>query len=153
MQFLARVVEREIRHLRATDARLFDRSFTVERAERLEDNPDEAERAEAFVARFNRLQDTVGDKLIPVFLVALGETPGAAVDNLDRAERLELLPSSEEWFAMRQLRNQMVHEYIEDPAVLASALEAGHAFVPTLTGTAERILAEGRRRGWLDDAE
>jgi hypothetical protein len=29
---------------------------------------------------------------------------------------------------MRQLRNQMVHEYIEDLAVLASALRSGHAF-------------------------
>lgn len=27
---------------------------------------------------------------------------------------------------MRSPRTQMVHEYIEDPAVLASALQAGH---------------------------
>lgn len=152
LQFLARVVEREIRHLRTTDARLFDRPFTPERASELDDDPDQAERAEAFVARFNRLQDTVGDKLIPVFLAALGESPGAAVDNLDKAERLGWLPSSDEWFAMRRLRNQMVHEYIDDPVVLASSLETGHGFVPTLTETAERIVAEGRQRSWLDES-
>lgn len=49
---------------------------------------------------------------------------------------------------MRQLRNQMVHEYIEDPAVLADALNAGHRFVPALCAIADCLLAEtGRRFG------
>jgi uncharacterized protein YutE (UPF0331/DUF86 family) len=30
---------------------------------------------------------------------------------------------------MRKLRNQMVHEYIEDPEILANALQSGHGFV------------------------
>lgn len=37
---------------------------------------------------FWRLQDTIGDKLIPALLRALGEPQGAVIDNLDRAERL-----------------------------------------------------------------
>jgi uncharacterized protein with HEPN domain len=36
--------------------------------------------------------------------------------------------SADGWMEMRRLRNQMVHEYIEDLAVLASALRSGHAF-------------------------
>jgi hypothetical protein len=40
---------------------------------------------------------------------------------------------------MRKLRNQMVHEYIEDVYVLMSALKAGHAFVPVLLDTAQRL--------------
>ena len=46
---------------------------------------------------------------------------------------------------MRKLRNQMVHEYIEDMAVLASALRSGHAFVPTLVATANRMATEVKR--------
>lgn len=42
----------------------------------------------------------------------------------------------------------MVHEYIEDPAILASALEAAHEQVPMLVTTAEALLAEIQARGW-----
>jgi hypothetical protein len=46
---------------------------------------------------------------------------------------------------MRRLRNQMVHEYIEDLAVLTSALRTGHAFVPTLVLAARRCVTEAQR--------
>jgi hypothetical protein len=127
LQFLARVVRKECQHLVSTDQRLFDQPFTEARASQLETDPDLAERVEAFVGRFGRLQDTVGDKLLPMLLMALGEAPAAAIDNLDRAERLGLLDSADEWMAMRQLRNQMAHEYVEDLTVLASALKTGHS--------------------------
>ena len=148
LQFLVRVVRKESKHLTTTDQRLFAGSFSLEQVTRLEENPDLAERVEAFVGRFGRLQDTVGDKLLPLLLAALGEKPSAAIDNLDRAERLGLLKSADEWMAMRNLRNQMVHEYVEDPVILSSALQTGHAFVPSLIATADKMCAEIERRGW-----
>jgi len=148
LQFLVRVVRKECQHLATTDQRLFGEPFTPERACQLETDPDLAERVEAFVGRFGRLQDTLGDKLLPVLLIALGETPAAAIDNLDRAERLGLIVSADEWMTMRKLRNQMVHEYVEDLAVLASALQTGHDFVPVLTNAANNVIAEIERRGW-----
>jgi len=81
-------------------------------------------------------------------LEALGEKSSATIDNLDRAERLDLLDSADDWMEMRSHRNQMIHEYVEDPAVLANALQNGHTFVPALIGTADRMLAEIERRGW-----
>lgn len=148
LQFMARVVRKECMHLATTDQRLFGAGFTLEQAAKLEENIELAERVEAFVGRFSRLQDTLGDKLLPLFLVALGEKPAAAIDNLDRAERLGLLSSAEEWMVMRNLRNQMVHEYVEDPFVLLSALQAGHAYVAVLVTTGNAMLAEIERRGW-----
>lgn len=148
LQFLMRVVRKECQHLATTDQRLFGEPFTPERASQLETNPDLAERVEAFVGRFGRLQDTLGDKLLPVLLVALGETPAAAIDNLDRAERLGLIVSADEWLTMRKLRNQMVHEYVEDLAVLASALQTGHDFIPLLTNAANNLIAEIEQRNW-----
>jgi len=62
LQFLARVVSKECKHLATTDQRLFGRSFTLAQVVELEADPDLAERVEAFVGRFGRLQDTVGDK-------------------------------------------------------------------------------------------
>ena len=148
LQFLVRVVRKECKHLSTTDQRLFGSLFTLEQAARLEEDPDLAEQVEAFVGRFGRLQDTVGDKLLPLLLTALGEKTSAAIDNLDRAERFGLIKSADEWMTMRNLRNQMVHEYIEDPVVLSSALQTGHAFVQTLIVTANKMIAEIVRRGW-----
>ncbi|CAI8722511.1 protein of unknown function [Methylococcus capsulatus] len=73
LQFLARVVRKGCRHLAITDQRLFGNLFTMEQAEHLEGDSDLAERVEAFAGRFGRLQDTLGDKLSPLLLAALGE--------------------------------------------------------------------------------
>ncbi|WP_223246892.1 hypothetical protein [Sulfuriferula thiophila] len=50
---------------------------------------------------------------------------------------------------LRQLRNQMVHEYVEDLTVLTSALQTGHDFVPAIIAVANKLLAEIERRGWV----
>lgn len=143
---LSDVVLREVARLRQTDARLFTRPFDEARIASLEADFDLAERVDAFVARFGRLQDTVGDKLLPRLLGELAEPVGAAIDNLARAERLGWLQDVEQWLAMRRLRNLMVHEYVGKPAELAEALAAGHGFVPQLCATAEALVAETRRR-------
>lgn len=142
LQFLVRVLRKECRHLVSTDQRLFGSPFTEGKARQLEADVNLAERVEAFVGRFGRLQDTIGDKFLPVFLMALGEMPAAAIDNLDKAERLGLIASADEWMALRRLRNQMVHEYIEDLTLLASALQSGHESVSMLEGAANKLVAE-----------
>lgn len=149
LKFLVRVVDKESRHLLTTTERLFQAELTPERLAALEEDPDLAERIDAFVARFGRLQDTLGDKLLPHLLRALGEKPGAAIDNLDRAERLGWIESADQWLEIRRLRNQMIHEYVEDPAILAAALEAARRYVPVLIKTAEKMASEIHRRGWL----
>ncbi|MDZ7852546.1 MAG: hypothetical protein U5L98_07820 [Halomonas sp.] len=73
--FLQWVVTKEIRHLNYSSKRVFDEPFTVERAKRFADDEALAEKVEAFTSRFSSLQDTVGDKLLPAWLTALGEKP------------------------------------------------------------------------------
>jgi hypothetical protein len=145
LAFLARVTEKECSHLLATDSRLFGTELTAQEALKIASDPLLAERLDAFVARFGRLQDTVGDKLLPSLLEALFETSGPAIDNLDKAERFGLMESADDWMQMRRLRNQMVHGYIEDMAVLSSALRSGHAFVPKLVKAARACIAEVER--------
>jgi hypothetical protein len=145
LEFLARVTDKECQHLLDTDGRLFGNLFTIEVAQQIELDPILAERLDAFVSRFGRLQDTVGDKLLPALLLALAERSGPAIDNLDKAEKLGFIESADTWMELRRLRNQMVHEYIEDLAVLTSALRSGHAFVPMLVTAARRCVAEARR--------
>ena len=144
--FLAQVTQRQSEHLLGSDGRLFATPFSTEEARKIAADPLLAERLEAFVSRFGRLQDIVGDKLLPTLLSALAEPIGAAIDNLDRAEKLGLIESADGWMEMRRLRNQMVHEYIQDLAELSSALRSAHAFVPVLVGAAQRCVAEVERR-------
>ncbi len=62
--------------------------------------------------------------------------------------RLNLIKSASEWMIMRNLRNQMIHEYVEDPVVLINALQLGHAFVPKLIAGADKMIAKIEQRGW-----
>ena len=141
LQFLAETVLAEAGHLLVTDGRLFATPMTAQRAGSLRTDIDLAERTDAFVARFGRLQDTLGDKLLPVLLDWLAEPVAAAIDNLNRAERLGWIQSVEIWTEVRRLRNRMIHEYVRDPAELASALTAAHAAVPLLTAAASAMAA------------
>jgi hypothetical protein len=147
IDFLLHIVQRECHHLLITDARLFAQPFDAARAQALADNVEDGEQTDAFVTRFGRLQDTLGDKLLPAYLRALSEPVGAAIDNLDRAERLGLLRSVDQWVSSRKLRNRMVHDYVQDPEVLASALNEAHTLVPLLTGLATALREDSLRRG------
>ncbi len=142
LQFLARVTQKECLYLQETDQRLFAEPMSTERLHTIKADPVLAERLDAFVSRFGRLQDNLGDKLLPQLLDAMAEKTGAAIENLDRAEKLGWLQSADTWLAMRKLRNLMVHEYIEDLTLLASALQSGHEFVPVLIATAQRLAAQ-----------
>ena len=148
LQFLARVIKGESSNLQATNSRLFAQPFTTETAKRLDEDQELSERVDAFVARFSRLQDTLGDKLLPELLEALGEERAILIDRLDKAEKLGWIQSSDQWMAIRQLRNQMIHEYIEDPDILAKALQTGHEYVEELLTAAQNMLNELQKRGW-----
>lgn len=147
--FLVRVIEKECLHLASTDQRIFANTTASQALHNLDVNVELGERVEAFVGRFARLQDTLGDKLLPLLLTALGEKTSSVLDNLDRAERFNLIRSADEWLTMRSLRNQMVHEYVEDPQVLINALQSGHEFVPVLLSSAQSMTALIKQRGWL----
>ena len=136
LRFLVETVLAESALLQSTDDRLFAQPMTAQRAEALKSDPDLAERVDAFVARFGRLQDTLGDKLLPRLLDWLAEPVGPAIDNIARAERLGLVASGQAWIEARQLRNFMIHEHVRDAARLASALRQGHAAVPLLVQAA-----------------
>jgi hypothetical protein len=146
LQFLCRVVKKEANYLQETDARLFAQTLNVSDLRLIAEDALLAERLDAFVSRFGRLQDTLADKFLPALLDAMAETRGAATENLDRAEKLGWLESTDDWLVMRKLRNQMVHEYIEDLVILCDSLKAGHSFVKTLVKTADQFIFQADRR-------
>lgn len=146
LAFLARVVDKEIKHLHYSESQVFTQPITPEVVSTLGADEALAEKVEAYSSRFCRLQDTLGDKLLPTWLNAVGETTGTAIDNLDKAEKLGFLSSADDWMMIRQIRNQMVHEYIEAPEVLASALQTAHQYQQTLIDFATALKHDMQKR-------
>ena len=74
----------------------------------------QGERLDMFVSQFGRLQDMLGDKMLPVLLRISLESTGTQLDNLARAEKFGWIDSVERRIVLRQVPTRMVHEYIMD---------------------------------------
>lgn len=133
------IVVREGRHLHYSWSHLFSETIDADWVADLDDAPELAERLEAFISRFGRMQDTMGGKLLPRWLVALAEEPGSLIETLNRAERLGVLESAESWLEARQLRNRLVHEYMERPDAFAEDLGLARSHTVMLFATFNRL--------------
>jgi hypothetical protein len=150
LRTLARIVERETARLLETESRLLAPGIDAQRLAALAVDPAGSERIEAFAARFGRLQDTLGGRLLPALLGALGEPVRTALDNLDRAERLGWIGDVARWQSLRQLRNRLVHEYVDSTSELVAALLEAQQALPVLTDAARAMLDEMAKRDWLE---
>ena len=110
------------------------------------ENPQGIDTLESFTAKFSRMQDTLMDKLLPLYLSRVGETTGTAIDNLNKAEKLGLIEDVNEWLAARSLRNRLVHEYIEDLNEMVEALQLCKKFVSSLLQTWDGFEADIAKR-------
>jgi hypothetical protein len=134
-----RIVHRESEHLEWSRQRLLGEPIDQEWVDSLEARPELAERLEAFVSRYGRMQDTIAQKLLPRWLIALAEEPGSQIEVLNRAERLGVLENTDQWLEARQLRNRLVHEYMEDSAAFAENIKLAEAYSEMLIETYHRV--------------
>ncbi|QQD19447.1 hypothetical protein I6N98_06250 [Spongiibacter nanhainus] len=127
---LFELVAREDQHLLAVRERFLGtkKALKPQEVEKLISSDLGIDRLESFGAKFGRMQDTIVDKLMPALLSAAGEPVLAAIDNLGRLERLGLIEDGDKWLQMRQLRNRLVHEYIDNLEHLTTALERASQF-------------------------
>lgn len=101
--------------------------------------------------RFIKLQDAVGERLIPATLAALEEPyeDWAMRDRLNRLERLGYL-DVDDWLTWREVRNRLAHEYPDRPelrlAALLAAIEAARALAARYRQWRVRLETEGRLR-------
>ena len=66
-----------------------------------------------FIFRFSKLQDAIGAKIFRYILEILEEdvTSLPMRDILNRLERFNIIPSADEWIYIRELRNEIAHDY------------------------------------------
>jgi len=144
------IVYREGKHLAYSWGRLYSEPIDVEWTEKLETRPELAERLEAYLSRFGRMQDTMGGKLLPRWLTVLAEVPGSQIETLNRAERLDVLESAEQWLAARYLRNRLIHEYMEQAERFTEDLLLAKEYSRLLIETYNRIREYALTRMDLD---
>ncbi|MHB1620520.1 MAG: hypothetical protein ACYCTY_11170 [Sulfuricella sp.] len=146
---LIRVTAKEARYLERTADRLRALNVDLFWVESLDSSDEHSEMLDAFVSRYGRLQDTLGDKLLPAMLRSGLEKTGSQLDNLLRAEKLGWIESTQVWIELRELRNRLVHEYMESAGDLLSALQQALQGVHILTGTQLRMADYVQKAGQI----
>ena len=75
--------------------------------------------------RFGKLQDAMGERLVPATLTHLAE-PFEDWPMRDRLNRLEKLGfvQVDDWLRWREVRNRLAHEYPDAPELRAASLRA-----------------------------
>lgn len=154
-RFLAtlHIVAKESQHLEWSQQRLFGETIDRAWVESLPGRPELAERLEAFVSRYGRLQDTLGEKLLPRWLLALAEQPGSLIEVLNRAERLGVVEDVSAWLEARQLRNRLVHEYMTDSAAFTEDLRLAEAYSRMLIETYRRVRDDAHSRMKIPESQ
>ena len=145
------IVWREGGHLSYSWHRLFPASIDTAWVLALAKEPEVAERMDAFVSRFGRMQDTIADKLLPRWLQSLAERPGSQIDTLNRAEQLQVVTSARVWLEARTLRNRLVHEYLKDPEEFADGLNLAKRYSLVLMDTYNRVRDYALHKMGLDE--
>lgn len=141
------LAEKEASYLAYTHRTLFAQAITLSWVKRLAERDDLAEKVDAFVSRFARLQDHMGEKLIPRFANLLGETPKSLLDVLAYAERMEWIASTEEFIGARKLRNLLIHEYMSNPELFLEALIAADQATQQLQVIVTRMRQQAQNIG------
>lgn len=144
------VVRREGEHLAYSWRGLHSETVDAAWIRSLAEAPERAERLDAYVSRFGRMQDIMADKLLPQWLDALAERPGSQIDNLNRAERLGVVSSVQEWLEARKLCNRLVHEYQEDPVAFADSLKLARGYALMFMATYNKFREYALQRMGLD---
>ncbi len=145
------LVEKETTHLEQIIQRFFEGqdTFTSKWLQEKLETAIGFDQLESFSAKFSRLQDTLGDKLLPLFLKLAAEPIGTAIENLNRAEKLGLISDAGQWLGARQLRNFLIHEYIDDLIILQESLEQARTMSSALIETTHTIKGYAQKIGLL----
>lgn len=88
----------------------------------LRDDPQMLAFSDQCIYRFSKLQDTMGAKLFKSVLLYLGEsTDKPFLDILNQLEKIDIV-DVDEWFEIRDLRNEIAHNYADDEGMIANIL-------------------------------
>ncbi|MDP2804358.1 MAG: hypothetical protein Q8O24_00295 [Gallionellaceae bacterium] len=110
--------------------------------ENLQSDEMKKERVSAFCARFGKFQDYFSDKVLRLWLEAVGEYVGTALENFSVAERVGILSiPSEQMVELRTIRNRLTHEYIENEKAFSADVNAVILMTPVLLAALDKLVS------------
>jgi hypothetical protein len=103
----------------------------------------EKETLESLTARYSRLSDLIIQKVFRTIDQIELSDEGSMIDRLNRMEKRGIIPSAKVAYQMRELRNQISHEYLieQSDAVVKNSI----LFAPELIQTVENINQYSKR--------
>jgi hypothetical protein len=101
--------------------------------------PEELESFESFTGRFARLSDILIQKIFRLVDLLDLESQGTIRDRINRAEKKELIASSDVFVEIRMIRNDIAHEYI--PEAIHDLFRKVLSLTPPLLDGVERTIA------------
>lgn len=105
-------------------------------------NPDLISALDQFAYRFTKLQDVMSAQVFRRFAMDVLREPVESIpiiDILNLLERYGYLPSVERWQEIREIRNQITHEYSLEPDELIVTLGMAFAMVSEMSGIVTAI--------------
>lgn len=109
------------------------------------------ESIDAFIKRFEQLQDIIASRIFRGIAI-LEQEEVAHLSKRDLTllmEKLGVLPSADEWTRLAIARNQLAHDYPDQPQRQAAHLNGAFAAAPALLRTLEQAGGYARRKGLL----
>jgi hypothetical protein len=85
---------------------------------------DEIKNIDQYLFRFSKLQDTIGEKFFRIIIKDFSEdtTRLTFLDILNKLERIGILNNKDEWKTLREYRNDISHQYDDEPKEMAEAI-------------------------------
>ena len=100
-------------------------------------NLNEQESFEALTSRFARTSDILTQKILKTMFALIQENPKTFLDAANLLEKIEIVDHADDLLNIRELRNQIAHEYVIDDlhALFADVLQ----FVPELEKVVQNV--------------
>jgi len=85
---------------------------------------DEVQDIDQYLFRFAKLQDTMGDKLFRLIIIKFESNSAVMpfIDVLNKLEKLGFINSAKEWIKLREIRNNISHQYDDEPEEMTLAI-------------------------------
>jgi uncharacterized protein with HEPN domain len=89
----------------------YDKCYSI--GEKEEYDLEEQESFEALASRFARTSDILTQKVFKTLFILLQENIKTIIDAANFLEKLEIIENADDLLNIREIRNQIAHEYIE----------------------------------------
>ena len=109
---------------------------------------DQIAHVDQLIYRYTKLQDALGAKLFPLIVGHLREDAESmtVIDKLAQLERAHAIADAERWQELRELRNQLAHDYEDDAEIAAGYLNDLYEASASLLAFQEQATRFARER-------